>query len=83
MTEQKQPLTEYEMEVVVAAMGLEEGNSYVPKAEYIPAAEAMRAKGWLVSCQLDNGDTAYALSPAGPEAFKQYNAMQGYAAGTN
>jgi hypothetical protein len=83
MTEQKQPPTEYEMEVAFAAWALPEGKGYVPKPEYIPAAEAMCAKGWLLSRVLDNGDTADEFSPAGAEAFAQSNAMRSRAAAVN
>jgi hypothetical protein len=42
--------------------------------EYLPAADSMRTRGWLISRVLDNGDTAYGFSPAGEETFKVYNA---------
>jgi hypothetical protein len=82
--EKHEQLTEDEMEVVFAAWALAaRKKAYVPTPAYLPAAESMRARGWLSSRTLDNGDAAYEWTQAGETAFALSGLVDRHRADTN
>jgi hypothetical protein len=80
----REPLTEDQMEVAFVAWGLAaKGKAFVPADEYLTAAESMRTKGWLSRQTLDNGDGAYEFTPAGETALNLSGLMRSRAAEAN